>query len=152
MANLEYHTGPRGTPGFTVSVTASNGTTYRPLIPAVSLVDSTGVAVGGGSSATPGFSQSVGSSNLAMGQAATSVSPTTSAQIVAARAGRQSVTITNNTGTQDVFLTAASVITGATTGFMLAGIKGASVTLPTSAAVFATSPTAAQTLSYVENY
>jgi hypothetical protein len=35
---------------------------------------------------------------------------------------------------------------------MLAGVKGAAITLSTSAAVFATSPTAAQTLSYVESY
>jgi hypothetical protein len=149
---IEYHSNQRGVPGFTVSIVGSSGATNRTVIPAVALVDSAGATIGGGSAAAPTFSQDVGSATLAMGQAATSISPAAATQIVASRTGRQSVTITNVTGTQDIYLTATNVTTGLTTGFMLAGVKGAAITLSTSAAVFATSPTAAQTLSYVESY
>lgn len=95
---------------------------------------------------------SKGTPTIATGQVASSISPATSIQVVAARAGRQSVVISNITGTQPVYFTATAVATGATTGFFLAGVAGASITIPTSAAIFATSPTAAQTLSFMENY
>lgn len=106
----------------------------------------------GSAAATPSFARSVGSSTLATGQVASSLSPAAATQIVAARAGRQSVIITNITGTQPVYLVASGVTTGATTGLFLAGAVGASVTIQTAAAVFATSPTAAQTLSFMETY
>lgn len=106
----------------------------------------------GSAASSPSFGRSVGGSTLATGQVATSVSPAAAVQIVAARAGRQSVTITNNTGTQPVYFVATAATTGVTTGFFLAGALGATVTIATAAAVFATSPTAAQTLSFMENY
>lgn len=42
MATLEYHTGTRGTPGYTVSTVSPLGTTVRQLIPAMALVGSDG--------------------------------------------------------------------------------------------------------------
>jgi len=89
---------------------------------------------------------------MATGQAASSVSPAAATLIVAARAGRQSVVISNITGTQPVYIVSSASTTGATTGFFIAGTAGASVTIATAAAIYATSPTAAQTLSYLENY
>lgn len=119
-------------------------------------VDSTGALVTansvGGATSTPEFNRVIGGTTIAVGQAASSISPAAATQIVATRAGRVSVIISNITGTQPVYFVATAVTTGATTGFFLAGTAGATVTIPTTAAVFATSPTAAQTLSYMEIY
>lgn len=120
----------------------------------VTPIDNNGNIIGaaGGSASSPSFSRSVGSSTIATGQAASSVSPAAATLIVPARAGRQSVVISNITGTQPVYLTSSASITGATTGFFIAGTAGASATIATAAAIYATSPTAAQTISYLENY
>lgn len=120
----------------------------------VTPVDNNGVVIGtaGGSASSPSFSRSVGSATFSTTQAATSVSPAAATLLVAARAGRQSVMITNITGTQPIYLVATAATTGATTGFFLAGAAGATVTLSTAAAVYGTSPTAAQTVSILENY
>lgn len=107
-------------------------------IQAVTLVGPTG---------TPG---GTGSASLNTGQVADSLSPAAAIQIVAARAGRASVTLTNITGTQPVYYGNTGVTTG--TGVFVAGAAGASITLYTSAAIFATSPTAAQTISFVESF
>lgn len=106
----------------------------------------------GATAATPSFEKSVGSDNFATSQAASSVSPAAANQVVAARAGRRAVTFTNITGTQPTYFINANRTDGPTTGFFLAGTAGASVTIATSAAVFATSPTAAQTLGVVETF
>lgn len=106
----------------------------------------------GGAAANPSFTRSVGGSTLATGQVANSVSPAAAIQIVPARAGRQSVTITNITGTQPFYIVASAVTTGVTTGLFVASAAGASITIATASAVFSTSPTAAQTLSFMENY
>lgn len=45
MSTLEYHTDPRGTPGYTVTVVGATQN-YRTVIPAVALVDSTGTELG----------------------------------------------------------------------------------------------------------
>lgn len=120
----------------------------------VTPVDNNGVVIGtaGGSASSPSFSRSVGSATFSTTQAATSISPAAATLLVAARAGRQSVMITNITGTQPIYLVATAATTGATTGFFLAGAAGATVTLSTAAAVYGTSPTAAQTVSILENY
>jgi hypothetical protein len=118
----------------------------------VTQVDASGVAVPPGTVASPQFHRAIGGTTLATNQALSSVSPAAALLIIAARAGRQSVTISNITGTQPVFLVASAVTTGATTGFFIAGTVGASVTISTAAAIYATSPTAAQTLSFIENY
>lgn len=118
----------------------------------VTPVDNNGAIIGtqGATVAAPEFNRNIGSPTVSTNQAASSISPAAATQIVAARTGRQSVIITNITGTQPVYLGASGVT--ASTGLFLAGSVGASVTIVTSAAIFATSPTAAQTLSYLENY
>lgn len=103
-----------------------------------------------GSATNPTFEKSIGADNVATGQGASSLSPTAATQVVAARAGRRSVTITNITGTQPVYIGASGVTVA--NGFFLAGTVGASITVATSAALFATSPTAAQTLSFIETF
>lgn len=106
----------------------------------------------GGSATSPTFEKSVGADNFATGQQASSVSPAAAALIAPARAGRRAVTISNLTGTQPVYFLTGNRADGATTGFMVAGTVGASVTIATAAAIYATSPTAAQTLSFMETY
>lgn len=103
-----------------------------------------------GTTTNPIIERSVGSPSFATSQAASSISPANATQVVATRTGRRSVTFTNITGTQPVYFITAANATGTTTGFFLAGTAGASVTIPTTAAVFATSPTAAQTLGVLE--
>lgn len=116
------------------------------------VVSGTGATAPSGSVTDPEFIRSVGGSNIATGQATSSISPAAGLLIVAARAGRQSVMLTNVTGAQPVYFTATASTTGATTGFFLAGTAGATVTISTAAAIYATSPTAGQTVSYLENY
>ncbi|RYG87238.1 MAG: hypothetical protein EON59_08035 [Alphaproteobacteria bacterium] len=120
----------------------------------VTPVDKNGNALGttGDTATAPSFHRSVGGSTINTGQATSSVSPANATLIVAARAGRQSVVLSNITGTQPVFFIATAGATGATTGFFLAGTVGASITIATAAAIYATSPTAAQTVSFLENY
>lgn len=69
--------------------------------------------------------------------------------IVAARAGRQDVTITNH-GTTDVFLGNTGVAT--TTGMLLVGIKGGAITISGSAAIFGIVSASTQTVSYLETF
>lgn len=118
----------------------------------VTPIDNNGNIIGtaGATSAAPSFSRSVGSATVSTNQAASSVSPAAAVQIVPARAGRQSVIISNITGSQPVFLGASGVTVS--NGLFVAGAVGATVTIQTAGAIFATSPTAAQTLSYLENY
>lgn len=109
-----------------------------------------GASAPAGTTADPVSQKSVGSASIATAQNPSSVSPAAALQIVAARVGRQSVILTNITGTQPVYFGASGVT--AATGLFLAGTAGASVTIPTAAAVFATSPTAAQTVSVLETF
>ncbi len=104
-----------------------------------------------GSTATsPSYERSVGSDNINTGQNASSTNSAAAVQIVAARAGRRSVTVTNITGSQPVYLGGPGVT--ASNGFFLAGTVGAAVTIPTTAAISALSTGAAQTLAYVETF
>lgn len=91
------------------------------------------------------YSVSKGSGTIATTQVAVT---TTAAQIVAARAGRGSVKI-QNLGTTDIYLGNTGVTT--TTGDLLVGTKGASVTIPTTAAIFAIGA-AAGSVSVLEVY
>ncbi len=112
-----------------------------------------GAAGADGSSATAPLNTTArGAANFATTQAASSVSPAAATLIVAARSGRHSVVLSNITGTQPVYFVTSNVTTGTTTGFFLAGTAGASVTISTAAAIYATSPTAAQTISVLETY
>lgn len=119
----------------------------------VTPVDRQGNPMTAGQTATaPSYERSVGSDSLTTGQAQSSVSPAAAAMIAPARAGRRAVTISNITGTQPVYLLTTNATTGVTTGFFLAGTAGATVTLAYTGAIYATSPTAAQTLSFMETY
>lgn len=135
---------------------ASGGRTLADGQSADLSLDSTGAlrmsSTQGSTAATATYERSVGSDSVATSQPATSVSPAASLLVVAARSGRRSVTVTNITGTQPVFLKGAADITGATTGFYLAAVAGASITIPYSGALYGTSPTAAQTLAVMEVY
>lgn len=106
----------------------------------------------GGTAASPSFQREVGAPTIAVGQATNSVSPAAATLIVPARAGRRAVTISNITGTQPVYLVATAATTGLTTGFFIPGTIGAATSIGTSAAIYSTSPTAAQTLSYIETF
>lgn len=137
---------PGGTPVTLVGGQAGGqaaGSTANPLVTS---------GTTGGTAATPTFQREVGAPTLTTGQVASSISPATSILIVAARAGRRSVTLSNITGTQPVYFTATAVTTGTTTGFFLAGTVGASVSIGTQSAIYATSPTAAQTISFAETF
>jgi hypothetical protein len=70
-------------------------------------------------------------------------------EIVAARATRGDVTIVNG-GTTDIWLGNSGVAIG--TGVLLAGFKGAAVTIPTTAAVFGITGAGSQVVSYIESY
>lgn len=91
------------------------------------------------------YTVSKGSNTIATAQVSVGTSST---QIVAARAGRGSVKITN-LGTTDVFIGTTGVTS--TTGDLLPGTKGASITIPTNAAVFGVAGTA-QAVSVMEVY
>jgi hypothetical protein len=141
-----------GLVGKVITALNANGQSQSANLPAFMRVDSTGAELPGGTSSAPTVTQRQGAGTVATSQAATSVSPATSTSLVAARAGRQSVTLTNITGTQPIYITAAAGTTGATIGFPLAGVAGASVTIETTAALFGTSPTAAQTVGVLETF
>lgn len=72
---------------------------------------------------------------------------TTSATVVASRAGRRSLLIVNH-GTTDVYLGTGTVTTS--NGLLLKGTAGASVSIPTSAAVNGVVASGTQTVSYLE--
>ena len=73
----------------------------------------------------------------------------TSTLIAALRIGRASVTVENN-GATAVYLGNATV--SVTTGVLLPGVLGASITLPTSAAVYGVVASGNQTVSKYELY
>ncbi len=72
---------------------------------------------------------------------------TTSSTVVTSRAGRRSLLIVNH-GTTDVFLGTGTVTTS--NGLLLKGTAGASVSIPTSAAVNGIVASGTQTVSYLE--
>jgi hypothetical protein len=90
--------------------------------------------------------QSQGAASIATSR---STAGATSTQLVAARTGRGAVTF-QNLGTVDVYLGPAGVT--AATGFLLPGVIGASVTIPTSAAVFGVASTGTQDVAVLETY
>lgn len=69
--------------------------------------------------------------------------------IVAARATREDVVVVN-LGTTDVYLGDVSVTTS--TGVLLVGIKGAAVTIATTAAVYGVVASTSQAVSFLETY
>jgi hypothetical protein len=63
--------------------------------------------------------------------------------------GRVAITI-ENSGTTDVFIGLSNVTTG--TGILLPGVKGAALTIPTTAAVYGITASASQTVTVLESY
>lgn len=145
MPNTVYGDGDR-LAGYSVA----DGTRSK-VIAQTMLVDTTGTPItigGGGTSASPTVTQSQGSSSFATNQATANTG--TANQIVAARAGRAAVTITNLTGAQQVFVGNAGVTVA--TGQLIPATVGASITIPTQAAIFGISATAAQTVTILETF
>jgi hypothetical protein len=89
----------------------------------------------------------VGSASIATSQASIT---TGNISAVAARAGRNAVTITNGTGTGAVYCGVTGVTTS--TGTYLGATIGSSITLNTSAAVFCTVAAVTQTVTVVETF
>jgi hypothetical protein len=87
-----------------------------------------------------------GAANIATNQVSIGTSAT---QVVPVNATRRGVSITN-LGTTDVWVGAAGVTTA--TGDLLAGSKGASVFIPTTAAVYAIVGIGTQAVSFMEVY
>lgn len=106
-------------------------------------VTAAGAAAGAASPSNPAPVRNYGSAALATAQVSVGTSAT---QIVPARAGRLAVTITM-VGSGDIFLGIAGVTVA--NGALLVGTKGASVTIPTQAAVFGIGAVA-QTVSIIE--
>lgn len=102
-------------------------------------------AGGGGSSASPSVTTGQGLGSLATSQVTVGVTATS---IAAARATRGSITIVNS-GTTDVFIGPAGVTL--VNGVLLSGVKGATITLNTTAAVFGIT-TVAQIVSVAETF
>lgn len=74
---------------------------------------------------------------------------TTATQVVASRAGRSIVTVVNTT-TTDIYLGAAGVTTS--TGILLPGTKGASVTLQYTGALYGIVASGTATVTEAETY
>lgn len=109
-------------------------------------INGSSIAVPCGSSANPVLTSQSGSANIATGQVTVG---TTATLVVAARSGRISVKVTD-LGTVDLYCGTATVAT--TTGDLLAGVKGGSITIPTGAAVYCVVGTGTQAVSFMEAY
>ncbi len=70
-------------------------------------------------------------------------------KIIDVRPARNEITIVNH-GTTDVYLGPSGVTVS--TGVLLSGVKGASITLPVYGAVYGIVSSGSQTVSYVETY
>lgn len=97
------------------------------------------------SAANPFPTRDYGSAAIATSQVTVGTGNT---QIVAARSGRMAVTI-ENLGTGAFYVGATGVTTG--TGYLVPGVLGASVTIPTQAAVFGIAAVA-QAASVLETF
>lgn len=89
----------------------------------------------------------VGGTNYETGQVSVTTADTA---VVAARAGRQSVRVTNITGTQQIFCSGTTA--AAATGELIPAVVGASLTISTASAIRCIAITATQTVSFAEVY
>lgn len=148
MANKLIY-GPNQIVGVPVTSTGkSNPTNDGTLAYAqgAALFDNSGAAIGPANPLPVTVTGGGGSDELSTGQVAISAT----AIIVAARAGRGSVVLVNDTGTAEMFFGPAGVTTA--NGIYMPAVKGASLSLDTSAAVHGVSAGAAQTISFAETY
>jgi hypothetical protein len=142
--------------GSTLAAPTAPGTPQTTgLVPTVNVANTNnnGAAAPGASSPVTPSNKPVGSAALATNQISCPI--TTATQSVAARTGvagtgRISVTITNITGTEPIFIGNTGVTVS--TGSYIPAVAGASLTLDTQAAIFCIASTAAQTISFVESF
>lgn len=107
-------------------------------------VDGSGVTQPVSGAVTAGITSIDGEGSIASAQVSVT---TTAATVVASRAGRRSLLIVNH-GTTDVWLGPATVT--AVNGVLLPGVKGASISIPTTALVQGIVASGTQTVSYIE--
>lgn len=126
-------------PGLQVPVTPAGVYIPPPLAAADGSVNNTGAnGTSAASPANPLATRDYGSASLATSQPTVG---TTNTQIVAARSGRTAVTIQNlGTGAFYVGITGVTVANG----YLVPGVVGATVTIPTQAAVFGIAAVAQQ--------
>ncbi len=130
----------------TLVVTPGTGTTVNTLPPGGQALGASSlpVVIASDQSAVP--TSGIGSANFATAQASVGATATS---IVGARTGRGAVTVENH-GTTAVYLGGSGVT--AATGLLLPGVVGASVTIPTQAAVYGITATGTQAVSALETY
>ena len=102
------------------------------------------------SSGSPGIVSQQGSANWAPNQA-TVPSTANGGIIAAARSTRQSITI-QNLGTTIVWLGSQATGLTSSNGFQLPGVIGATVTIPTTAAVYGLAASGSQAVAILETY
>lgn len=91
--------------------------------------------------------QPIGYINIGTNQVSVGASAT---QIIAARVDRNTVTIVNH-GSVDVYLGIDNTVT-TSTGVLLPGVKGASISLPVTTPVWGIVGAGSQTVSYLETW
>lgn len=144
---LSYQPNCQPQAGQPVAVTDPvDGSTKQVVIPAVSLVSASGGASPAGTAADPSFSKPVGGSSINTNQITVGATATL---IVAARAGRQSVSITTTAATV-LYIGASGVTT--TTGHYIAASAGATITVNTAAAVYGVVASGTLVVTFLENY
>jgi len=97
--------------------------------------------------ASGAIAQDAGTRSLASSQVSVTNTATQAAQ---ARAGRNALTIQNH-GATAMYCGPTNAVT-TTTGFRLPGVDGASITLPTTAAVWCITAAGSQTVSVIEAF
>lgn len=112
----------------------------------VTIAGPTGDAVSASNPLPVTASGGSGSASIATAQVSVAATATS---VVAARTGRAAVTITN-LGATDVYLGVTGITTA--TGTLLPGVRGANITIPTSAAVFGIAATGTQSVSVLETF
>ena len=129
----------------TITVTPGSGATINALPPSgqATMANSLPVVIASDQAALTTAS-SPGSANWPTTQVSVGASATS---ILSSRAGRLAVVITN-TGTTAVYLGGASVTTA--NGALLAGVAGASKTIPFTGAVFGIAASGSQTVTVEE--
>jgi len=127
-------------PAMAFYIAGSDGTAVRPIL------TNTAGAIGFYLATNSLNAVSRGASTLATGQVAVG---TTATQIVAARTLRGSVKITN-LSTVDIYIGNSGVTT--TTGDLLPGTRGASITVPVSVALFGIGAAAGASVSFMDVY
>lgn len=133
-------------PSLSVPVDPNGVYMGQPMINADGSQDIAGVNPAQVASGTNPFpTRDYGSASIATSQVTVGTGNT---QIVPARSGRMAVTITNN-GT-GAFYVGVTGLTAAN-GYFVPGVAGASVTIPTQAAVFGIAPVA-QAVSVLETF